>query len=135
MHKIFSCSAIFSRFAAKIRQNFSAVFPFFSDIDALLLKYSNFTPSDSCINPFVSNTHFLYLLKTLENRKVCKISRGFQGVEKGCIGTKWVNQQLLLPHELCNALDDSYEVKFIFCDISKTFHSSIFNFWKDLTTK
>ena len=80
-----------SRFAAKLRQIFSAVFPFFSDIDALLLKYSNFTPSDSCIDQFVSNAHFLYLLKTLENRKVCKIFKGFQGVEKGCIGTKWVS--------------------------------------------
>ena len=37
-------------------------------------------------NPFIPNTIFLYLLKTSENLKVfC-----FQGVEKGCIGNKWV---------------------------------------------
>ena len=39
------------------------------------------------INPFVSNTPFLYPLKALENRKVFWC---FQGVEKGCIGNKWV---------------------------------------------
>ena len=38
------------------------------------------------IDPFVSNAPLLYPLKTSENRKVfC-----FQGVEKGCIGNKWV---------------------------------------------
>ena len=34
------------------------------------------------VNPFVPNAPFLYPLKTSENRK---------GVEKGCIGNKWVN--------------------------------------------
>ena len=33
------------------------------------------------LNPFVTNAPFLYHLKTSENRK---------GVEKGCIGNKWV---------------------------------------------
>ena len=39
------------------------------------------------INPFVPNALFLYPLKTSENRKVFWC---FQGVEKGCIGNKWV---------------------------------------------
>ena len=38
-------------------------------------------------NPFVPNAPILYPLKTSENRKV------FQGVEKGCIGNKWVKIQ------------------------------------------
>ena len=37
--------------------------------------------------PCVPNTNFLYLLKTLENHMVFSC---FQGVEKGCIGNKWV---------------------------------------------
>ena len=40
-------------------------------------------------NPFVPNAPFLYPLKTSENRKVFLC---FQGVEKGCIGNKWVNK-------------------------------------------
>ena len=40
------------------------------------------------INPFVPSAPFFYPLKTSENRKV---SWRFQGVEKGCIGNKWVN--------------------------------------------
>ena len=39
------------------------------------------------INPFVPNVPFLYLLKTSENLTVFGC---FQGVEKGCIGNKWV---------------------------------------------
>ena len=39
-------------------------------------------------NPFVSNTPFLYPLKTSEN---LTIFRYFQGLKKGCIGNKWVN--------------------------------------------
>ena len=42
------------------------------------------------INPFVPNASFLYPLKTLENLKVFWY---FQGVEKGCIGNKWVNER------------------------------------------
>ena len=42
--------------------------------------------NDNYINPFVPNTPFPYDLKISENLKVfC-----FQGVEKGCIGNKWV---------------------------------------------
>ena len=44
-------------------------------------------PSD--INPFVPNAPFLYHLKTLEKRKVFWC---FLGVEKGCIGNKWVKR-------------------------------------------
>ena len=39
-------------------------------------------------NPFAPNVPFLYPLKTSEYRKVFWC---FQGVEKGCIGNKWVN--------------------------------------------
>ena len=39
-------------------------------------------------NPFVPNAPFLYPLKISENRKVL---RCFQGVEKRCIGKKWLN--------------------------------------------
>ena len=38
------------------------------------------------INPFVPNALFFYHLKTSEY---------FQGVEKGCIGNKWVNMWIL----------------------------------------
>ena len=40
------------------------------------------------LNPFVSNTPFLYLLKTSENLTVFWC---FQGVEKRCLGKEWVN--------------------------------------------
>ena len=40
------------------------------------------------LNLFAPNAPFLYHLKTSENRKVFW---WFQGVEKGCIGNKWVN--------------------------------------------
>ena len=43
-------------------------------------------------NPFVPNAPFLYPLKTSENRKVFLC---FQGVEKGCIGNKWVDEVLV----------------------------------------
>ena len=40
------------------------------------------------INPFVPNATFLYPLKISENLRVFGC---FLGVEKGCIGNKWVN--------------------------------------------
>ena len=46
------------------------------------------------INPFVSNAPFLYPLKTTENLAVFWC---FQGVEKGCIWKKWVNNSKF-PH-------------------------------------
>ena len=42
------------------------------------------------MNPFVPNAPFFYLLKTSENRKDFWC---FQGLEKGCIGSKWVQQK------------------------------------------
>ena len=40
------------------------------------------------INPFVLNAPFLYSLRTSKNLKVFWC---FQGIEKGCIGKRWVN--------------------------------------------
>ena len=42
-------------------------------------------------NPFIPNTPFLYPLKTSENLTFFWC---FQGVEKGCIGNKWVKIQI-----------------------------------------
>ena len=47
-------------------------------------------------NPFVSNEPFLHSLKTLKNREVFWC---FQGVEKGCIGNKWVKSLELLEEK------------------------------------
>ena len=48
----------------------------------ILVAWINF------FNPFFPSATFPYALKTSENRKVfC-----FKGVEKGCIGNKWVNR-------------------------------------------
>ena len=41
------------------------------------------------VNPFFPNAPFLYPLKILESRKVFWC---FQGVEKRCIGSKWVQR-------------------------------------------
>ena len=43
------------------------------------------------VNPFVPNAPFLCPVKTSKNRKVFSY---FSGVEKGCIGNKWVNLHL-----------------------------------------
>ena len=43
------------------------------------------------VNPFVPNAPFLYLLKISKNLTVFWC---FQGVEKGCIGNKWVKGAL-----------------------------------------
>ena len=50
--------------------------------------------SHLCItaNPSVSNSLFLYPMKTSENRKV---SDFFKGLENGCIGNEWVKK--LIP--------------------------------------
>ena len=45
------------------------------------------------INPFIPNAPFIYPLKTPENLTVFWC---FQGVEKGCIGYKWINSYLKL---------------------------------------
>ena len=46
------------------------------------------------INPFVPNAPFLYPLKTSEN---CNVFWCFQGIEKGCVGNKWVNEGVIIP--------------------------------------
>ena len=51
----------------------------------------------SDFNPFVSNATFLYPLKTSENLTVFWC---FQGVEKGCIGNSWVNQQKINKYQI-----------------------------------
>ena len=45
--------------------------------------------SSVLLNPFVLSALFFYPLKTLENLPVFWC---IQGVEKGCIGNKWVNR-------------------------------------------
>ena len=45
-----------------------------------------------CLNPFVPNALFLHPLKTSKNLTVFWY---FQGVEKGCMGNKWVNFGIL----------------------------------------
>ena len=42
------------------------------------------------INPFAPNAPFFYPLKVSENLRVFLC---FQGVEKGCIGNKWVKEK------------------------------------------
>ena len=44
------------------------------------------------MNPFVPNAPCPYPLKTSKNRQVFSC---FQGVEKDCIGSEWVNQNFL----------------------------------------
>ena len=46
------------------------------------------------LNPFVPDAPFLYPLETSENRNFFWC---FQGVEKECIGNKWVNESNLVP--------------------------------------
>ena len=45
------------------------------------------------LNPFVPNTPFLYPIKISENLAFFWC---FQGVEKGCIGNKWVNANFFI---------------------------------------
>ena len=54
------------------------------------------------INPFVPNASFLYTLKT------------FQGVEKGCIGNKWVKLNLSIALETIIIL---VGIQFKFCEL------------------
>ena len=57
-------------------------------------------------NPFVPNASFVYPLKTSENLKVFW---RFQGVEKGCIGSKWVNKGLtfIVHNALISSMKES----------------------------
>ena len=53
------------------------------------------------ISPFIPNAPFLYPLKTSENLKVFW---WFQGVEKGCIGNKWVKGFFSKCDQICEKL-------------------------------
>ena len=46
------------------------------------------SPNPEVLNPLVSNAPFLYPLNISENLTVF---RYVQGIDKGCIGNKWVN--------------------------------------------
>ena len=54
------------------------------------------------LNTFVPNAPFLYPLKTSENLTVFWC---FQGVEKECIGNKWVKQELISDRKINVALN------------------------------
>ena len=58
-----------------------------SDSPLVFLMLSWYSWFSLCVNPFVPNASFLYPLKTSEKRKVFWC---FQGLDKGCIGNKWV---------------------------------------------
>ena len=84
-----------------------AVFPFLETSVELPLNYLPLKlPSNASNNhcssvfiPLITNAPFLYLLDTKENHKVFWC---FQGVEKGCIGNKWVNPDC--EHSFISAL-------------------------------
>ena len=61
-------------------------------------NWPRFLFTTSSVNPFVPNAPFLYPLKTSENSKVF---RCFEGVEKRCIGNKWVKVNALLLLSNC----------------------------------
>ena len=54
------------------------------------------------LNPFVPNAPFLYLLKTLGNRKAFWC---FQGVDKGCIGNEWVDNAVMCNTPICTIVN------------------------------
>ena len=54
-------------------------------------SYNKYREHNNLLNPFVPNAPFLYPLKTSENLTVFLC---FQGLEKGCIGNKWVKVTL-----------------------------------------
>ena len=67
-----------------------------------------------CINPYVPNAPFLYPLKT-ENRKVFWC---FQGVEKECIGNKWVKSHSEEVHKtLLESTRQTCQIKLLYCYI------------------
>ena len=53
----------------------------------LKISWDFFTEAFQFFNPFVPNAPILYPLKISENRKAFWC---FQGVQKGCIGSKWI---------------------------------------------
>ena len=56
--------------------------------EVLSLIFSYYNRPDQVINPFVLNTPFFYPPLKTENMVFCC----FQGVEKGCIGSKWADK-------------------------------------------
>ena len=66
------------------------------------------------INSFVPITPFLYPLKTSENLTVFWC---FQWVEKGCIGSEWVNKKMLLN---ANIRRYFYSLEWMWLDSWKT---------------
>ena len=73
--KVISVQKDFEKFPTDVKLLFGALY----------FEYLNL------INPFVPNAPFLFPVKTSENLKVFW---RFQGVEKLCIGNKWVNYSL-----------------------------------------
>ena len=67
---------------------------------------SGFKPGNSCVNHFFPNALFIYPLKTLEN---CKVFWCFPGIEKGCIGKKWINEFLSIKHNIYKSFDENYK--------------------------
>ena len=68
-------------------------------VRSLILILENFNVNiDKNFNSFVPNAPFLYPLVTSKNLVKSKNRKAFwcfQGVEKGCIGNKWVNMEVL----------------------------------------
>ena len=56
-------------------------------------------------NPFVPSSPFFCPLKTSKNVTVFWC---FQGVEKGCIGNKWVNLQCKTRSKMCSVCEIQY---------------------------
>ena len=81
-------------------------------------------------NPFAPNAPFLYSLKTSENRKVFWC---FQGIEKWCIGNKYVNLRfpeiplfvhLLKTHDYCYMDGIRFQLRFSFVRHPRWFHDN-----------
>ena len=87
-------------------------------------------------NPFVPNSPFLYPLKTSENLTVFWC---FQGVEKECIGNKWVKDALKIqtPSKCLIKVDNSSHFWDFFQDyptnILIIYPVLLFRFWEDIS--
>ena len=89
-------------FVGKLSTNCLRVFDYFA-LKGLIYNvtvFLNRTPliffCPRSLKPFVYNAPFLYPLKASENLKVFWC---FQGVEKGCIGNEWVNEEYLIKNK------------------------------------
>ena len=85
---------------------------FFALIISHIQKGEKLTVFQECppshFNPFVSNAPFFYPMKISENVTVFLC---FQGVEKGCIGNKWVKQKIVSIISIVRI-----EIFYIFCN-------------------